>query len=97
MAQLVRIVCVPTSSGLTPRVFFPMIRTADLIVARTCVAVMRTSLFFDESKNVLTVDWGVVPLYVKTRCTVSAQQWTGHSGSCFDLCCVMVAIFSPFF
>ena len=49
------------------------------------------------SKNVLTVVCGVVPLYCVMRCTVCAQQWTGQRGAFDDLCCVIVAIFSPFF
>ena len=63
IAQLVRTVCVPTSEGLTPSVFFPpMDLTEDRIVVRICVAVIRTSLFDFVSKNVFTVDCGVVPL-----------------------------------
>ena len=63
---------------------------------RICDDVMRTNRPF-LSMNVFTVEVSVVPLYKRTLLIVVAQQWTGHSGALLERCCVMVAIFSPFF
>ena len=88
--------CVPILFMSTPSFSVPISSTVLLMWFRICLLEISTLLFVDSSQNEFISDFPDVCGYDNTLLTFAAQICTGHR-VCPDLCCVMLASFSPFF